>query len=293
MDEWKFFDDSLDRSKYYFKRYTVEDSQTKEILGFGEIGHAPWMFHPKKFWTEIWVDPPHQRQGFGNAIYEKIEQELRSLGAITAWAATREDLTGPIAFLEKRGFKEKMRGWESTLNPSTFDPLPFDKYSVQASKAGISFTTLREELNTDPDAYKKLYELVQTTFRDIPLADTPTDLPYEQWLEFEMKSPNILPEGYMIAKHGDQYLGVSVVWRMQNKPHELYQGLTGVLREFRGKGIAIALKLRVLDFARKNGYTDIRTFNATANKAMLAINMKLGFKRDTSWITFEKKFEEK
>jgi GNAT superfamily N-acetyltransferase len=64
-----------------------------------------------------------------------------------------------------------------------------------------------------------------------------------------------------------------------------------VLREHRGKGIAVALKLKVLDFARKNGFDNIRTFNASTNEGMLGINMKLGFKRDLAWITFEKSLE--
>jgi len=78
---------------------------------------------------------------------------------------------------------------------------------------------------------------------------------------------------------------------MKKEPRSLYQGLTGVLREYRGKGIAVALKLRVLDFARKNGFDSIRTFNASTNEGMLSINAKLGFKRDLAWITFEKNLE--
>jgi len=132
---------------------------------------------------------------------------------------------------------------------------------------------------------------VQTAFRDVPIADTPTDTPYDQWLAFEMKNPNLIPRAYMIAKDGKKYVGTSVVWRMKKEPRGLYQGLTGVLREYRGNGIAVALKLRVLDFARKNGFDNIRTFNASTNEGMLSINTKLGFKRDLAWITFEKNME--
>ncbi|HZY94570.1 MAG TPA: GNAT family N-acetyltransferase [Candidatus Bathyarchaeia archaeon] len=292
VEEWRFFDSNLDRSKYHLKRYTCIERTTGEILGFGEVGHAPWMFHPRKFWTEIWVHPRHQGHGIGSAIYAKLLDDLKTLDAIAAWAATREDLTRPITFLENRGFKERMRGWESKINPHHVDASKFEKYSVEASNAGIRITTLAEEVKEDPECYPKLYDLVQTTFRDVPMPDPPTDTPYEQWLAFEMKNPNLMPEGYMIAKHRDRLVGVSAVWKVQNDPDSLYQGLTGVRREFRGKSIAVALKLRVLDFAKKNGYNEIRTFNATVNEAMLGINMKLGFKQNTGWITFEKPLEE-
>jgi len=288
IEEWKFYDDSLDKSKYYFKRYAGLNTATGEVLGFGEIWNPPWMFHPRKFWLDEWVDPKHQGQGVGGAIYAKLAREMQRLGASTAWMGIREDMATSVAFARNRGFSEKMRGWESTINPLTFVASKFEAYSQKASRAGIKFSNLEQELQDDPDCYKKLYELVQTAFRDVPIPDTPTDTPYEQWVAFEMKNPNLIPQGYMIAKDRDLYVGTSVVWRLKKEPRSLYQGLTGVLREYRGKGIGVALKLRVLDFARRSGFDNIRTFNASTNEGMLAINLKLGFKRDSAWITFEK-----
>ena len=288
VEEWRFYDDSLDKTKYYFKRYTCINSETGVALGFGEMWNPPWMFHPKKFWFDGWVDPKHQSQGIGSALYDKLKDDSDERGAITAWMGIRENMTSSISFAQKRGFSEKMRGWESTIDPGQADSSDFQRYSIKASQAGIEFSTLEQELREDPECYTKLYELVQTAFRDVPIPDTPTDTPYDQWLAFEMKNPNLIPHAYMIAKDGDRYVGTSVVWRLKKEPRSLYQGLTGVLREYRGKGIAIALKLRVLDFARKNGFDNIRTFNASTNEGMLAINMKLGFRRDLAWITFGK-----
>jgi len=50
----------------------------------------------------------------------------------------------------------------------------------------------------------------------------------------------------------------------------------------------MALKLRVIDFARRNQYDKIKTWNDTDNAPMLAVNTKLGFKREAGWITMEK-----
>ena len=291
VEEWQFYDDSLDKSKYYLNRYACINSATSIALGFGEMWHPPWMFHPKKFWFDGWVDPKHQRQGVGSAIYNRLKDDFTQRDAIAAWIGIRENMTGSIAFARKRGFSEKMRGWESTIDPGQADTSEFQRYSVKAFQSGIEFSTLEQELRDDSDCYSKLYELVQTAFRDVPIADTPTDTPYDQWVAFEMKNPNLIPQAYMIAKDGGRYVGTSVVWRLKKEPQSLYQGLTGVLREYRGKGIAVALKLRVLDFARKNGFDNIRTFNASTNEGMLSINMRLGFKRDLAWITFEKNLE--
>lgn len=288
LEEWRFYDEGLDTSKYYFKRYACLDTTTGETLGFGEMWHPPWMFHPKKFWVDGWVDPKHQGRGVGTALFEKLEQDMGSLGAITAWVGVLESKPNSIRFAERRGFKEKIRGWHQSINPSQVDTSKFEGYSKRAAEAGIGFSTLDRELREDPDCYKKLYELVQTAFQDVPIPDTPTDTPYDQWIRFEMKNPNLIPEGYMIAKDHNRYVGTSVVWRMKKEPRGLYQGLTGVLREYRGKGIAMALKLLVLDYAKKHGFDNIRTDNASVNTGMLAINRKLGFKRTETWLTLEK-----
>src|SRR3989442_14547855 len=62
VEEWRFYDDSLDKTRYYFKRYTCVNSSTGVALGFGEMWNPPWMFHPKKFWFDGWVDPKHEGQ---------------------------------------------------------------------------------------------------------------------------------------------------------------------------------------------------------------------------------------
>src|SRR5213592_842558 len=47
IDEWRFYDDSLDKSKYYFKRYVCLGVGNGKILGFGELWNPPWMFNRK------------------------------------------------------------------------------------------------------------------------------------------------------------------------------------------------------------------------------------------------------
>jgi predicted GNAT superfamily acetyltransferase len=64
--------------------------------------------------------------------------------------------------------------------------------------------------------------------------------------------------------------------------------MTGVRREYRGRGIAMTLKLGVIDFARRNGYNMIKTWNHSDNAPMLAVNARLGFKREVGWLSMEK-----
>ncbi len=286
--ELKSFDDNRDKSKYYLQRYSCFSNDTGEIVALGELRHMPWMFNPRKFQGRILVDPNHQNRGVGHFVYENLMRQLTILRAVEAWAFSREDMPLSQAFLTKRGFEERGRSWESRLNPAAVDMSQFSHYSEKASRAGIEITSLARELELDPDCHKKLYELNQTLMADVPTPEPYTPVSYEQWLSFDMKHPGLLPEAYAIAKDRARYVGLSTVRRLDKEPRGLLQELTGVRREYRGKGIAFAMKLKVIEYAQKNGFERIKTEIETNNAPMLAINTKLGFKRQVGWIGFSK-----
>ena len=286
-NEWRHWDSMVDKSKFYFQRFACLNQSTGEILGFGQAQHSMEMYHPNKFWLDIWVDPRHQLKGAGEAIYERLNRDLAHKSAATFWAMTREDMPIPVQFAHKRGFVESRRAWESRINPGGFDPHPFRKYEEKASHRGIKISTFTEERKRDPEFKTKLHELVNLALADMPRPAEFTPIPYEQWMTMELDNPDLTPDGYMIAKDGDRYVGLSALWRSEKEPRGLYQGNTAVLRQYRGQGIAVSLKLRILEFA-KGGYELVKTWNDSTNAAMLGINMMLGFKRQVGWIIFEK-----
>src|SRR5437879_8986843 len=115
-----------------------------------------------------------------------------------------------------------------------------------------------------------------------------TPLRCKDWEIYSLKNPQLLPEGYFLAKDGSNYVGMSDVHRIDAELSVLSQDDTGVMREYRGRGIATALKLKVIEFGKKNGYRTIKTWNESSNNPILAINIKLGFKRQVGWIMMEK-----
>jgi mycothiol synthase len=59
-------------------------------------------------------------------------------------------------------------------------------------------------------------------------------------------------------------------------PVNIQQLLTGVLSQYRRRGIAIALKVKTITYAREHGFR--RIFTNSSNPAMQALNTKLGFR---------------
>ena len=127
----------------------------------------------------------------------------------------------------------------------------------------------------------------------VPSTDTPTEVPFEQWRRMILDNPNLLPDAFIVAVHeptGD-YVGLSTLWRRQ-ADHDLDTGLTGVHRDWRKRGIALAMKLCALQFARQYGAPMVRTENEVNNRGMLGINERLGFVKQPAWLVFVKKLRE-
>jgi GNAT superfamily N-acetyltransferase len=281
-------DESLDRTKYLLRRFECVNLEIDRIVGFGEVLNLPDMFHPRKFMAGILVDPHQQCRGIGRAIYNRLNEELAHLDAILAWTMAKEDLPRRIEFFQRRGFVEKARNWESRLDLTTADTGRFGGYIENALKEGITFTTLAEEQPRGQDSLKKIHELVQLITADMPREADFTPLTYEQWETFSLKNPQLLPDGYFLAKDGQNYVGMSNVHRIDSEAGLLNQDDTGVRREYRGRGIATALKLKVIEYGKKNRYRTLRTWNDSTNGPMLAVNTKLGFKRQVGWVMMEK-----
>lgn len=282
VDETVFEDEQYDRSKYLWRRLVAMDASSRVVVGESTFHHIPWAFDPQRFQVWIGVHPQWQGRGIGALLYERSLEELRSKGARQVRTWTQETQAETLAFLQRRGFRELHRSWESRLEVTAFDRGKFaDRWDVPE---GIEVTTLAAERAVGLDCLRAVYEMDTELGPDIPMVDPYTPIRFEFW-RGHVEGPGALPEAFFLAKDGGRYVGQSDLRRSETLADVLYTGFTGVLGEYRGKGIAFALKLRAIDYARRHGIREIRTWNSSLNAPMLGINLALGFEKAPAWLT--------
>ena len=290
VEEQRHRDEIWDHSKYFMRRIVIEEAG--RIVGSGEVSHATWEFQADKYHLDVKVDPTARRRGLGTAIYEDLVAAVRERKAIQLVVGVKESMTDGVEFASHRGFTESKRDWESRLDVTSFDASAFAAAPRRVAEEGIMVTTLAQELARDPETIHSVFELDCDCVRDVPSTDPVTTLPFDTWRKEVLESPSSTPDAYYIAvDRSGRYLGLSNLWRSLEDPSFIWQGLTGVRRDARGKGIAMALKLRTVEYAREHGIREIKTWNDQKNRPMLRINEAMGFVKQPAWIEMRKDLE--
>jgi GNAT superfamily N-acetyltransferase len=249
-------------------------------LGYSGIGTKPGEFDIK-----IRVDQPYQGQGAGRALYQAIEAWAIAQGATRLAAGVREVHEDALAWARRRGYEVVHHIFRSRLPLESWNAAPFAPYVERAQAAGIRFSSFAAEISGEA-SYDRCYDFIGRLMDDMPGALGRTRAPYERWRNNFRTRPEMDPAGWIMAINGDRWVGLSSVVRREDDGY--FTGFTGIEREYRGRGIALALKVVALQYARSVGAREIYTSNHSVNAPMLAINRKLGYESEPGFFSLAK-----
>ncbi len=158
------------------------------------------------------------------------------------------------------------------LDLLAFDEAPFAPY-VRRQQSGVDFTTMAEVGGT-PEHSRALYELNKTCSADIPgRGDFYT---FDEYTEQRLQPSDCDLRGIILAVSGGAWVGMaatSIRW----EDGCAVSDMTGVLTGYRRRGIALAMKLLAIEFARSSGMRWLMALHHPRNAAAIGMNRRLGF----------------
>jgi mycothiol synthase len=208
------------------------------------------------------VHPEARRRGVGTALLRELTAFVAGLGFDKAAAHVDDD--GAKAFAERFGFEEIDREFEQVIS------LPADLPEAPLPE-GLEVVVVAER----PELLREAYPLAQEGYADLAV-EGDVVIKLDDWLQDEAT----LPAGSFVAIHDGRIVGYSGLMRHDN-PGTAEDGLTVVARDWRRRGLAIALKRLELAWAAENGFTEVLTWTQRDNASMRAVNERLGYEYRT------------
>ena len=140
-----------------------------------------------------------------------------------------------------------------------------------------------------PNHYKKLEKLIWIYDQDMPIPEgiKHTRPSFEQFMKYSLNFEGNAYGVEIIAVLNGRYIGSTDIKVYPIESHKGWTGGLGVLKEYRRKGIATAIKIKAIEKLLEKGVTEIRTDNEE-NNPMYKINVALGFTPEPYCLEYQK-----
>jgi GNAT superfamily N-acetyltransferase len=252
-------------------------------------GHGPWEQLPDGE-CDVGADVDRARQSDDvlDQLWEWIAQEAVADGARILNTYAAEDEPNVLEALSRLGYERERSEKVWTLDLKKHG----ERLLVEASAArdkmkseGIELLPLAEW--SAPETFKRLHTLNEATIRDIPTSHPILPQSFANFME-RMSAPDLPHDRLWLARHGEQPVAMSFL-RFPPIRGNVWTGYTCSHPEYRGRGIARAVKLQSMAQAIELGVPFVRTANDSENAPMLHINETLGYDSRPGFVSLTKR----
>ena len=278
------------RAGYAQGRFLAE-RESSPIAYLGWI-HGPWERLPDRHCeVEVWLDRAHLDRDLLVEMWSWIEREALKEDSRLLLAYAAEDEPEMLDALATLGYEkaraEKVWGLDLVAHgPRLLEEAAQARNRTRAD--GIALTTLAEW--TDPTKLQKLYELNEVTVQDVPHTLPIVSETFEDF-EHRVHAPDRREDRMWIALDGERAIAMSYL-KFPPVRGTVWTGFTCTHPDYRGRGIARAVKLQSLAQATELGIPVVCTDNDSENAPMLHINERLGYERRPGFVEHHKRVEE-
>lgn len=239
------------------------------------LGVGDWHAPPGVGHGGIYVPADRRRGGVGTALLDGLYRWARDHRYRELLATVQEDDPTSLAWAERRGFVEVRRN--STL---ALDLERVEAPSI-APPDGIEIVTWADR----PDLAPAMYEVAREAYPDVPGQEDDEMASFEDWLSADMQGTSDRPEATFVALADGEVVAYAKLALSSSRPTVAIHDLTGVRRQWRGRGIAGALKRAEIAWAKQAGYTRLETMNEERNEPIRRLNERHGYRQEPGEIT--------
>ena len=227
------------------------------------------------------IDPEFNTQKTREILYNRMLEEISIFNCNKILTGIYEHPNYNLIkqFLLDKQFKLVQTNREYSCDITKINIEKYDPLIKKLKAEGIKFYDSRDDLNELSNHYIKLEELIWNYSKDFPIPEgvEHTRMPFEQAMKIQIDFEENIYGTEIIAVNDGKYIGsTDIEVYYKTEPHKGWTGGLGVLKEFRRKGIATALKIKAIERLIQKGVTDLRTDNEE-NNPMYKINEALGF----------------
>ncbi|HEV8339351.1 MAG TPA: GNAT family N-acetyltransferase [bacterium] len=275
------FNESLRKPEEAFSRLLA--TRQDRLVAVSTCGNST-LLPMNRFRLTIRVHPDQRRGGIGTALEARQRLFAQEHGGSELVASAWEGDDASRVFLERLGYGEAYRRFESELDLAAFDWTPFGAWRERLAEGGLRLITFAEAGDSEANR-RRLFDLTERVSEDIPYPDGRPRFTLEDMVKY-FHAPGFSAEGLFIAVDGERWVGFTGVFLPEGRP--AYTFLTGVERDYRGRGVGKALKLASVAYVQDRGIAAMRTTNDTVNTAILTLNDRLGYRRLPARVTFKR-----
>jgi len=249
-------------------------SDGTEDLGTA-IGVGGWHTPPGVARAELEVIAQARGRGAGSALLAGLGTWARALGYGELLVEVQEADATSLAWAERRGYTVFAR------HPRLVLDLAGVEAPEVAPPEGIEIVTWAER----PELAPGLYAVACEAYPDVPDGEDAVLPPFEEWLSMDMQGAGDRPDGTFVAVAGGEVVGYAKFHFPAAAPGLVNHDMTGVLRAWRRRGIAGALKRAEIAWAKQNGYEKLATGNEERNEPIRKLNAQYGYVLEPGTVT--------
>ncbi len=284
---------------YHINHWLVYTSD-KEIVGWADNyiskeTHPAYDTNKHVAGCDTVILKEHRHNGLGTQLFRYHLKIVKKYNRTIIQAGTSEE--SGHNFLRKFGGKEAIQGSENRLQMNEVDWSLMQQWIDDGPERAkeVNLERFVDVSDSDIEEYCVIYTetMNQQPFGELEGRVKETPDSRRQSEERHRKRGGKWTTLISREKNG-RISGLTEVFYYPDKPSMLYQNLTGVKEEYRGKGLGKWLKATMLKWISEE-YPDVKTIvtgNATTNAPMLSINQRMGFKEYKSGSEYKFQVEE-